>query len=316
VKPYILGWDLGGTKISVVLSDGRRILSKQVFGSGRLLGRDRMLDGLTARSKILLAQRGVTPSKVRGIGISCPGPLDPIKGLVHRSPNLPQLAGFHLTRAIKAKMRLAVRMENDANCAALAESLHGSNRKSASLFYVTVSTGVGGGLVMNGSIWRGASFSAGEIGHVVMDPKGPHCLCGKRGCLEALASGTAIARRGREEVRRGRSPLLRKLCDGKPARLDASMVEQAARRGDPVARRIWMDAAQWLGLGLAQVIQIMNPSVIAVGGGVSKAGTFLLKPVRDAVKQATWPQNYRACRIVGSSLGQQIGDWGAVSLWL
>ncbi|MBI2870237.1 MAG: ROK family protein [Candidatus Omnitrophica bacterium] len=315
MKPYILGWDLGGTKISVVLATERRIWARRVFASGRRISRSSIFDQIESHSRALLQGARVSLSRVRGIGISCPGTVNPDLGVIYRAPNLPQLAGLNILRVVQGRMKLDVRMDNDANCAALAEFTKGGGRGARSLFYVTVSTGIGGGLVLDGRVWRGASFGAGEIGHVVLSPGGPKCLCGKRGCLEALASGTALATEARAAVRARASRVLRKLCGGEPRRLNAILVERAARGGDPTALKIWLQAAEWLGLALAQVVQVVNPSVIALGGGVSKAGEFLLGPVRRALRRATWPESYRSVRVIRSSLGEQVGDWGAVSLW-
>jgi glucokinase len=315
-KKYIFGWDLGGTKVSVVLSDGRRIFSKRVFPSGRSLSRKTLLRQLVYCSRLLSRKHGVLRRQIRGIGISCPGPLDPVRGFIYHSPNLPQLSRFDLAKSVRTKMQLPVKVENDANCAALCEALKGSGKGHSSLFYVTVSTGIGGGFVADGNLIRGKNFGAGELGHVVLDPTGPRCFCGKRGCLEALASGTAMTRLAREAVQKGRSRMMKKLCKGDIQLIDAFTVEKAARRGDPAAKKIWKDAIQWLGLGLSGVIQIVNPSVIAVGGGVSQAGSFLMNPLTQAIRKTTWPDSFRATKIVRAKLGDRVADWGAVSLWM
>jgi glucokinase len=308
---YIIGIDIGGTKTSVSLGNAQgKVFIRTVFPTGKA-------QATFAETKRLirtyLAKYDQGLNKTKGIGISCPGPLDLKKGVLLRAPNMPTWHNVAIKRIFSKAFALPVAVDNDANCAALAEKTFGAGSKVKNLFYYTVSTGIGGGLIINGRIHHGASSDAGEIGHSVILPNGPKCNCGKRGCLEALASGTAIARIAREKVTNG--SLILKLA-GRKKDINAIVVAQAARRQDRLALTIYRQAAFYLGLSIANVIQIVNPEMIVIGGGVSKAGEMFFGPLIKTVRRFSWPRPYRRCKIVPAKLKDTVGDLGAISLLL
>jgi glucokinase len=235
------------------------------------------------------------------------------EGVLLNPPNMPKWRNLPLKRIFSRSFALPVAVDNDANAAALAEKTFGAGKGVNSLFYYTVSTGIGGGLIIDGKIFHGASFDAGEIGHSVALPEGPKCNCGKRGCLEALASGTAIARFAREKAKR--NSLILKLA-GKRKDIDAACVAGAALKKDRLALAIYNQAAFYLGLSITNVIQIINPEMIVIGGGVAKAGPILFRPLMKTVRAYTWPRPYRSCKIVPAKLKDKVGDLGAISLLL
>ncbi len=203
-------------------------------------------------------------------------------------------------------------LENDADAAALAEHRFGAGRGARHMIFVTVSSGVGGGLIVDGRLHRGASGAAGEVGHMVLNEKGPSCTCGNRGCLEAYASGLAIAARGREAIESGRSAMLARLAQEDPP-LSAETVFRAAAAGDEVSQQMIGEASHYLGLGLVNLVHIFNPEVIVIGGGLSREGEAFLGPARRVVDQLCFEQSRRDLRIVVGGLGDRAGALGAVA---
>jgi glucokinase len=204
-------------------------------------------------------------------------------------------------------------VENDANAAALGEAWVGAGRGVRDLVYITVSTGIGGGLILGGRLYRGANGTAGEIGHTIIDPEGPRCHCGNRGCLEVLASGTAIAAEAREGVARGERTSLQRLA-GRPESLTAAEVAEAARRGDAFAAGIYRRAGSRIGLVLSNLLTLVNPALIVIGGGVSKTGDLLFGPIREVLAARRYPAPALGARVVPAGLGDDAGIIGAAAL--
>ena len=309
--PYIIGIDIGGTKTSVSLGSAQgKIFIRRAFpteDAQATLGEAKRL------IRAYLKERDPAIKKTRGIGISCAGPLDLKKGVLIKPPNMPTWRNVPLKRIFASSFPLPVVIDNDANSAALAEKTFGAGIDAQNIFYYTVSTGVGGGLIIDGKIVHGSSCDAGEIGHSIVLPGGPRCNCGKRGCLEALASGTAIAKIARKKAT-ANSLILR--LAGKKQNISADIVAGAAKKGDRLARRIYQQAAFYLGLSVANVIQIVNPEMIIIGGGVSKAGKLLFGPLIQAARNFCWARPYQSCKIVPAKLKDTVGDLGAISLVL
>ena len=304
---YVIGIDIGGTKTSVSLgsSSGKIIIRTVIPTEGA--------QTTFAQVKRIIRSYLRRYDKAKGIGISCAGPLDLNKGILINPPNMPSWRNLPLKKIFSHSFGLPVAIDNDANAAALAERIFGAGKNVKHLFYYTVSTGIGGGLIIDGKIYHGASFDAGEIGHTVILPNGPKCGCGKRGCLEALSSGTAIARIAREKATK--NSLILKLAQSKK-NIDATLVARAALKGDRLARSIYQQAAFYLGLSVTNIIQIINPEMIVIGGGVSKAGKLLFQPLIKTVRKFAWPRPYRSCKIVPAKLKDAVGDLGAISLIL
>lgn len=306
---YLLGVDIGGTKTAVSLGTSRgKILARQVFPTR---GMRPTLSEIQKLVQSYLQKYG--KKNILGIGVSCGGPLDVKKGLLLNPPNLAGWRNVPVKKIFAQTFRLPVEVDNDANCAALAEKTFGAGKDVQNLFYYTVSTGIGGGLIIEGKIYHGASCDAGEVGHSVIVPNGPRCNCGKRGCLEALASGTAIARVAREKA--GEDSLILKLA-GERKKINAVIVAEAARKGERLAQTIYQQAAFYLGLSATNIIQIFNPEMIIIGGGVSKAGRLLFQPLMKTVRAFSWPRPLRRCKIVRAALKDNVCDLGAMCLIL
>jgi glucokinase len=306
---YFIGIDIGGTKTSVSLGNAQgRIFVRTVFPTEDVRP---TLGEVKRIIRAYLKKYDKEQKKTAGIGVSGPGPLDFKKGVLVNPPNLPSWRNVPLKKIFSRAFPFPVAVDNDANCAALGEKTFGAGRRVKNLFYYTVSTGIGGGVIIDGRIHHGASFDAGEIGHSIVLPKGPKCNCGKRGCLEALASGTSIGRIARERVTK--SSLILKLA-GQKRNINAVIVARAAQQGDRLAREIYRQAAFYLGLSVANVIQVLNPEMIIIGGGVSKTGKLLFDPLIRNARAFSWPRPYHSCRIVPAKLKDAVGDLGAMSL--
>ncbi|MEW6458818.1 MAG: ROK family protein [Bacillota bacterium] len=317
---YVVGVDLGGTKIYTLLATVEGTVAAEmevptVAGRGYEAVLDRIADTVAA----VAAQAGVKPENVRAVGVGAPGPLNPDTGVVHQAPNL-GWKRVPLRADLEARLALPVRLENDANLGALGEYTFGAGRGCAELVYVTVSTGIGGGLILRGEIYGGAGGGAGEIGHITVVPGGPRCRCGSRGCLEAVASGTAIALRARELLDRGAGAGagagILALAGGEAEAVTAATVARAAEAGDPEARAILDEAAWHLGTGLAAVVNLLNPCRIVLGGGVMKSGRLLWDRMDRSLREQALDAAYRRVRLVPGALGARAGALGAVALAL
>lgn len=299
---YAVGIDIGGTKISMTLgTDAGKILAQRVIATGTRTKTKACVKELVSNLRALIPHSCVPPKKILGIGVGCPGAVDSAKGTLPRSPNLPGWAGFPLRRVLEKATGLAVFIANDANAAALGESVFGAGKRSRDLIYITVSTGVGSGIIINGQLYEGAGSVAGEIGHISIVPEGKKCACGQRGCLEAYASGTAIAGSYQDSKKK-------KVAGAKEVGL-------AARAGDKLAIKSYQKAGYYLGIGIANLLNILNPEKVVIGGGVLRSAhaTFWTTMMKSA-KQHAWPEAFRTTEIVRSQLKRNVGDLGALAL--
>jgi glucokinase len=310
----ILGVDIGGTKVAVGVVDRE----------GRILAQDRkpMIAGGTAQAG-LQAVTGAIDSmlatvngQVSSIGICAPGPLDPKSGIVLNPPNVPCWRNFPLSSEISAKYRVPVQIDNDANAAALAETRWGAARGFRYVFYATIGTGIGTGIVFDGTIYHGNTGSAAEGGHVSIDYRGPACNCGKRGCIEALASGPAIGARARAklEAENSRASKLRDVAQGDIGPVTSEAVARAYAAGDVMAQEIMLETAQLLTYWLGNIVDLLDPDVIVMGGGVAA----MLRPFFPEISKTLpgWCVNPRASEIplVMAHYGADAGIAGAAAL--
>ncbi|MFL5778642.1 MAG: ROK family protein [Chloroflexota bacterium] len=298
----VLGADIGGTKLAagVVATDGS-VLSWRTIPTDLRLGPDGVLDCLADLCRAAVADAGLTIDGLAALGIGCGGPLDPDTGIVHSPPNLP---GWDETpvrdRLASALGGLPAVIENDATAAALAEWRYGAGRGTTDMAYITISTGIGGGVIAGGRLLRGAGGNAAEVGHLSIRFDGWPCVCGRRGCPEAFASGTNIARRASEALANGESSSLREP-------VTAKSVAEAAAAGDPLAGRVWDETTEVLGELVASVLDAFDPEVVVLGGGVTNAGEQLLGPVREQALRLALAPSARAARIERAALGDRLG---------
>jgi glucokinase len=314
----VLGVDLGGTKFAVgaMTADGSRQFG---FASGPT-NADQPADDVVARMGALanqviektLRETGGRRADFIGAGIGAPGPLRRTDGVVVVAPNL----GWHdypLRDRLAAHLGLPTTLDNDANCATLGETWIGAARGAKNVVGLTIGTGIGGGLVFDGRLHHGSSDVAGEIGHTTIETEGRRCKCGNYGCLEAYASGPAIAERVREALERGAESILPGLA-GSSAAITAAHVYNAAREGDALAREVVRDTARYLGAGIANLLNLFNPDVVVLAGGVTAAGDELLTPLRMEARRRAFKPAMDAVRIVPGELGSRAGVVGAVAV--
>ena len=303
----ILALDFGGTKLSAALADTKRkcFLSKAVAPSPPQKNAE------TDRKLMLsLAHKVMGQAAPAAIGVSFGGLVQTEKGTVILSHHVPGWENFPLSEWLEEHFNVPAIVDNDANAGALGEWRFGAGQGCQSLLYVTVSTGVGGGWVLGGKVYHGANGLAGEIGHITIRPDGPICTCGRRGCLESLASGPAIARMAQERLAISRESSV--LHEKDITTITAQDVAQAAETGDPLAQEVLREAASALGRGIAYAIILMNPEKVVVGGGVAKVGDRYLNQVRIAAKNNVLPG--MQVKIVQAALGDESPLWGAVAL--
>jgi glucokinase len=247
---------------------------------------------------------------VAGIGVAAPGPVDPGAGVVLRAPSLPGWENLQLRQILSEALQTPVYVGNDANVAALGEWVYGAGQGHQDLIYLTISTGIGGGVIVNGQLLLGASGLAGEMGHVTVLPDGPICSCGRRGHLEALASGPSIASWVKEQLQSGVTSNLPK---GIP--LSARQIAAAAVSGDRLAQAAFERAGTYLGEALANFINILNPSAVILGGGVSRSGELLLAPIRKVLQRQVYSHHFlNKLKLTSSVLGDEAGLLGALAL--
>lgn len=313
-QSLLLALDFGGTKLTASLV---RIGDQQWIARTRSTLPSHPTQTSCFALMLEMAQGMIAShpdGQVAAVGVSFGGPVDARAGVVRRSHHVPGWEDFPLQERLHAALGVPVRIENDANAGALGEWRFGAGRGCASLFYVTVSTGVGGGWVLDGQPYRGEDGMAGEIGHLLVAPNGPQCACGRRGCVEALASGLAIAREARERLAADTQTgaRLRALVGDDLDAITAEVVSQAAAAGDELASLILLDAATALSVGIANALSLVNPRKVVLGGGVAKSGEPYWSTLRTVARQSTLPEI--AVEIVPAALGDDAPLWGAIAL--
>ncbi len=303
----VIGLDIGGTKLAGGVLDSNAVLLERRERPARVregvqVSLGQVFDMAVELHEIAAARHG----RVAGIGVCAPGPLDPRAGVIFNPPNMPGWRDIPLAAELARRSGLPCRVENDANGAGLAEALYGAGRGHSSVFYVTLSTGIGTGIILDRRVYHGKNGFAGEGGHVTIDYRSKVvCNCGAPGCIEALASGTAIARRARH--------LLGKRAD--PG-LTAETLARAAAQGDRLARRLIEETAQMLGAWLGGVISLLDPDIIVIGGGVSRIGDPLFSRIQEAVLGHTINPNAADTPIVPAALEHDVGLRGTAAVIL
>jgi glucokinase len=316
---FVLGIDIGGTNLVVgsVAEDGSALHALASEPTRPEAGADDVMDRLVGMAERAIAQtcREFPGAEIVGVGCGAPGPLDTRRGVVLLTPNLGWV-DFPLRDIVHDRLGLPAALDNDANCAVLGEWWVGAARGSLTAIGVTIGTGVGGGIILGGRLHHGASDCAGEIGHTTIDTEGRRCKCGNYGCLEAYASGPNIALRASEALEAGAESCLRGLVDGDLGRITAQTVYAAANAGDELALEVVNDTAKFLGAGIANLVNIFNPEVVVICGGVTLAGDHLFVPLRREVTRRAFKPAVNACRIVPCELIGTAGVYGAAKAFL
>lgn len=311
MQKFVVGVDLGGTKISTALSNlNGEVISQTTVPTNANEGEIPVLNRIIESIDKVIKDGNATYKEVKGIGIGIPGALDVEKGIILFTPNVP-FKNFNIVEPLKKKFEIPVFIDNDANVATIGEYVFGAGKGFKNVIFLTVSTGVGGGAILNGNIYRGNTSNALEIGHMTVAPGGPRCNCGNIGCVEATSSGTAIAKRGQEALSSKVETSLRKYDN-----ITSYEVFTEAAAGDAVCKEIIENALNYLGIAVANAVSIFDPAVIIIGGGVSKAGDIVFETVRKVVDKRCFKSMAESVKIVPAGLGTDAGVIGAVALAL
>ncbi|UCG93884.1 MAG: ROK family protein [Candidatus Aerophobus sp.] len=311
----IMGVDMGGTNIRTGLftSEGR-LQNKSIkihYGS---FPPQKTIDLVVLEVNNILKKEGLDLFNISAMGVGFPGHVNFKRGIALTTSNLPQWDDIPLRDILEDRLKIPVYLDNDANLAALAEHLFGAGKGAKNMIYLTVSSGIGAGVIINGKIYRGNRGTAGEIGHTTLDINGPVCTCGKRGCLMAMASGIGIANIAKGVIRKGKKTLIKDLAQNDINKITAKVIAEAAFRGDEFAENLIEQTARSLGIGLANLVEIFDPEMIIVGGGLSKIKEKFLELVEEVAIQRVPEQLRDSVNIVSSPLGSDAGLIGAASL--
>jgi len=312
---YAVGVELGATHILVIVTDLEPHTIVELEHEFDLtIGPEAGLRQVIESVRQALAQAGVSLEQVAGVGLGVPGPVSHDMGSVAFPPIMPGWHGFPLRVRLEEELGVTVYLDNDANLGALGEWAHGAGQGVDNLAYIKVGTGIGCGLLIDGQIYRGQSGSAGEIGHITIDENGPPCRCGNYGCLESMAAGPAIAHRAQLAIKAGQETMLSKV---KPVEeITAADVSRAASQGDPLSLQLFHETGRHIGVALAGLINLFNPKLVIIGGGVAQAGDILLEPIRRSVQSHGLRTTVENCQIVQAQLGREATALGAVTLVL
>jgi glucokinase len=307
-----LGIDLGGTKIltSVVDAAGR-MLSRDHSVTPATRGQKAVIEAVIESARHSLEEAAIPPSELTAVGVGAPGLSNPDKGILYTSPNLPGWRDVPLRDIIAKELGVTAYLINDANAAAIGELHYGAGKGASDFIYVTVSTGIGGGIIINGELYTGPTGTAGEVGHMVIDDNGPLCNCGNRGCWETLASGRALATEARRLIKKGTTTTILELAGGDVDEVNAEVIHRAALAGDRLAKRLIARTGYYLGVGLANLINIFNPELIVIGGGLANSGDMLLRPAYEEAGRRAFKESYQATRFARAELGRNSGVIGA-----
>jgi glucokinase len=313
-RPHLYGAiDLGGTNVRAIVADlDGNIAGEDIRESRAGEGLESVLRTMQDTLSAALAAGGVALADLQAVGIASPGAVDVVRGVVPAAPQLRGWKNVPLVRLMRERLGRPVYLANDATAAALGENKFGAGRGSRHMLFLTVSTGIGGGIIIDGKAYEGANGSAGEMGHIVIDMDGPECGCGGRGCLEALASGPAMARRGAAAVAAGEAPVLAGLSR-REGLVTAEMMSRAAAGGDEFSRGVFRDTGRYLGVALASYVNIFNPEVILIGGGVARAAELFMPIAEQTMRELAMSEPLKHVRLGLGALADRAGSLGMIA---
>ena len=306
-----IGIDVGGTnvKLALVNENGQIVYSNSVPTRAEM-GYEFTVNNIKQAIYELLKETKLEAKDIQGIGFGFPGQVDYKAGIVRNAPNIPGWVEVPIAKLIEDEFHIPTRVDNDVRCAALGELNYGAGKGCENMVCITVGTGIGSGLIINGKLVRGASNAAGEIGHIKLQMhEGPICGCGDTGCFEAFASGPSIVAMAEEYIKGGKSTKFREMANG--TAITPFIVCEAAKAGDPVAQRIFTIMGEYLGIGLSSVVNLLNPEKIIIGGGVADAGEILMRPLVDTLRKRAMKIAGSAVEVVPAQLGNTAGVIGA-----
>ncbi len=312
-EPLVLGIDLGGTKILTAVVNPQGKILAQNYCPTPAQDYPALVQAILKSANRALKQAGIGANGLTAVGIGAAGLSDPETGILFTSPNLPQCRDVPLGDDIAQGLGVKTFLTNDANAAALGEFYFGAGRGAHNFIYITISTGIGGGIIIDDRLYTGATGTAGEVGHMTIDADGPPCRCGNKGCWEALASGSALAKEARRKISQGAQTAILDYADGDIDKVTAETVQQAAEQGDALAEELIARTGYYFGIGLANLINIFNPELIVIGGGLSNMGDRLLKPAFRMAEERSFRQTCQKVRLARAELGPNSGVLGAAA---
>lgn len=315
-EPFTIGVDMGGTKIGIALiSCCGEIEDYLKVPTDAEQGKEVIINKLKEQLHRIIKRSETDLTNISGIGIAAPGPLNPETGVIHSAPNLPGWIEVPLGQMISKAFQLPVIVENDANAAAWGEKMYGAAQGINDMVCLTLGTGIGGGLILNGKIYSGNNSIAGEVGHIVVNKDGPRCHCGGYGCLEAYSSATGIKDRicHKIEEMQAADPDFVPGIDA--AHIKLAETFQRARQGDSLVKDIIEDAITYLGIGIVTLVNLLNPEMIVLVGGIANEGDQLLNPVKELVFHRAMKSHLKGLKIVLGKLGEYAGVTGAAALF-
>ncbi len=314
MKPYAIGIDVGGTKIAAgLVNQSGKILQRYTTHAHSEKEPEFVIAAIEQAYRTLIAESKVVTADIEAVGLGFPGNTNGPAGVVLVCSNLPAWDHVPLRDIVAERIGLPVLLDNDTNLCAVGEHRYGAGRGTRNMCYVTFSTGYGIGIIINNQLYVGHTGTAGELGHVVIDIGGPPCTCGKNGCVMAYASGIGLSRMAYEKIEAGVETRLREMAPAGGQRITGEQIAEAADQGDAVACEILQTAGYYGGVGLSMIVQILNPELIVMGGGLTRIGSRLLEPAMAAMREHTQPELWDSVRVVPWQLGDDLGIIGAAA---
>jgi len=314
---YAVGIDLGGTNVVMVLvSQDGKVKADRRFATQADKGPEFVISNMAKNALEMIKEAGLKSAHVKCMGIGAPGPLDSKKGIVIVAPNMPGWKNIKLKALLEKKTGIKTGVENDANCAVYAEKWMGAGKNADNVVGFTLGTGVGGGIILNGSLLRGVTNTAAELGHTIIEINGRQCGCGNKGCLEAYASASAIAAFAKEKIKAGAKSAITELVKGDLNKITSKTVYEALLNNDKTAEEVWQYFTESLATGIAASLNSLNPQVVVIAGGVINAGDRLFVPLRKETAKRAFAAPFNAAKIVPAKLGEFAGALGAAGVVL
>ena len=315
-KINFIGIDLGGTFIKFgIVSDKGEVLHKGMLSAQAKLGRDAILNNVNKAIEQSLAFAREKKIKIKGIGVGSPGTVNLDSGKIEGScPNIPQMVNVNLKRWLSSFFKFPIYVDNDANLMALAEFKFGAAKGYKDALCLTLGTGIGGGIILDGKLFHGSNFAGAEFGHMSICYNGRKCRCGGIGCLETYASAPAMVKDTKRLLKRESRSIIHKLIKGDLDRLTTKVIFQAEKRGDALALDVINQACAYLGTGIASAVNLLNPQVVVIGGGVSQGGRSFIQRIEKEVKKRAFPSATKSLKVVKAKLGNDAGFIGAAIL--
>jgi len=313
-RGYVFAIDIGGTITKLALFDlNYRIIKKATFETKKYKGKNRLIEAIVSQFYKILQAQTLHPKSIAAIGIGIPGLVDR-QGIVYELTNIPGWKNVPLAKIIQRRLKIPTVVDNDANLTALGEWQLGKGRGKTNIISLTLGTGVGGGIIVGGELFHGGKFTAAEIGHIPVSSKGKKCNCGGEACLETYVGNSYLSRIAQKAIKKGRRSLLKKMARGNLRSITPLLLKQAAERGDSLSKEIWKEAGLKIGMVLAGLVNIFNPELIIVGGGVSFAGKFIFPSIRKSLQTHVMKVYRKNLKLVPGQFRKDGGLIGAAVL--